>query len=207
MPSFLSGQPDPVNTKITVSVADLAVAPAAPFIVFARPKRSGGRSRRPAGMPYVVAAKFVVNQVESAADIKKLAKQIVDTILTNKAVVEEKAKALTSSNGPATGKTAHRFSSDASTRASAPPGAPAEAGSSVAVSGSRSEAWRASRGTAPFRPVRLRLGRRDRGAPARPPPRSARTAPARRLPLYRNVTGRSRSSSLLASAMSSTFSL
>jgi hypothetical protein len=95
MPSFLSGQPDPVNTKITVSVADLAVDPAAPFIVFGEAEALRGQGPPAGWNPYVVAAKFVVNQVESAADIKKLAKQIVDTILTNKAVVEEKAKALT----------------------------------------------------------------------------------------------------------------
>ncbi len=95
MPSFLSGQPDPVNTKITVSVADLAIDPAAPFIVFGEAEALRGQGPPAGWNPYVVAAKFVVNKVESAADIKKLARQIVDTILNNKAVVEEKAKALT----------------------------------------------------------------------------------------------------------------
>jgi hypothetical protein len=93
MPSFLSGKPDPVNTQVTVSVADLAGNPAAPFIVFGTSEALRGQGPPVGWNPYVVAAKFVVNQVESQADIQKLAKQIVETILTNKAVVEEKAKA------------------------------------------------------------------------------------------------------------------
>ena len=91
MPSFLSGQPDPVNTKITVSVADLAANPDAPFIVFGEAEALRGQGPPAGWNPYVVAAKFVIGQVESAADINKLAKQIVDTILKNKAVVEQKA--------------------------------------------------------------------------------------------------------------------
>ena len=43
--------------------------------------------------PYVVAAKFVINQVESATDLEKLAKEIVQTIMTNKEIVEQKALA------------------------------------------------------------------------------------------------------------------
>ena len=93
MPSFISGKPDPVNTNITVSVADLAKAPNAPFIVFGQAEALRGQGPPTGWNPYVVAAKFVVNTVESAADIQKLAKEIVDTILQNKAVVEEKAKA------------------------------------------------------------------------------------------------------------------
>lgn len=96
MPSFLTGQPDPVNTKITVSVADLAVDPNAPFIVFGEAEALRGQGPPAGWNPYVVAAKFVIGQVESADDIKKLAKQIVDTILKNKQVVEEKAPAGTS---------------------------------------------------------------------------------------------------------------
>ncbi len=90
MPSFLTGQPDPVNTKITVSVADLAADPAAPFIVFGEAEALRGQGPPVGWNPYVVAAKFVVDKVESAADIKKLAKEIVDTILTNKQVIEAK---------------------------------------------------------------------------------------------------------------------
>jgi hypothetical protein len=93
MPSFVSGQPDPVNTQITVSVADLAKDPNAPFIVFGKAEALRGQGPPTGWNPYVVAAKFVVNQVESSADIKKLAKEIVDTILGNKAVIEEQAKA------------------------------------------------------------------------------------------------------------------
>lgn len=93
MPSFLSGQPDPVNTQVTVSVADLAVNPGAPFIVFGEAEALRGQGPPVGWNPYVVAAKFVVGKVESAADIRKLAREIVDTILKNKATVEEKAAA------------------------------------------------------------------------------------------------------------------
>jgi hypothetical protein len=98
MPSFISGKPDPINTNITVSVADLAKAPNAPFIVFGQAEALRGQGPPTGWNPYVVAAKFVVNTVESAADIQKLAKQIVDTILQNKNVVEEKAKAAPTSS-------------------------------------------------------------------------------------------------------------
>jgi hypothetical protein len=93
MPSFLTGQPDPVNTQVTVSVADLAKNPNAPFIVFGTADALRGQGPPVGWNPYVVAAKFVVGKVESSADIKKLAKQIVDTIMQNKAVVEQKAAA------------------------------------------------------------------------------------------------------------------
>ncbi len=92
MPTFLTGQPDPVNTQVTVSVADLAKNPHAPFIVFGTADALRGQGPPVGWNPYVVAAKFVVGKVESSADIKKLAKQIVDTIMQNKAVVEQKAK-------------------------------------------------------------------------------------------------------------------
>ena len=93
MPSFLTGQPDPVNTQVSVSVADLAKNPHAPFIVFGTAEALRGQGPPVGWNPYVVAAKFVVGKVESAADIKKLAKEIVATIMQNKAVVEEKANA------------------------------------------------------------------------------------------------------------------
>ena len=98
MPSFISGKPDPINTNITVSVADLAKNPNAPFIVFGQAEALRGQGPPTGWNPYVVAAKFVVNTVESAADIQKLAKQIVDTILQNKSVVEEKAKTAASTS-------------------------------------------------------------------------------------------------------------
>jgi hypothetical protein len=91
MPAFISGQPDPVNTEITVSVADLASNPDAPFIVFGQAEALRGQGPPAGWNPYVIAAKFVVDKVESSADINKLAKQIVDTILANKSVVIEKA--------------------------------------------------------------------------------------------------------------------
>ncbi len=93
MPSFLTGKPDPANTQVTVSVADLAVNPAAPFIVFGTAEALRGQGPPVGWNPYVVAAKFVIGKVESSADIKKLAAEIVDTILKSKATIEEKARA------------------------------------------------------------------------------------------------------------------
>ena len=89
MPSFISGQPDPVNTQVSVSVADLARNPNAPFIVFGTADALRGQGPPTGWNPYVVAAKFVVGKVESAADIKKLAKEIVTKILENKAEVDK----------------------------------------------------------------------------------------------------------------------
>ena len=93
MPSFISGKPDPVNTQVTVSVADLAKNPHAPFIVFGTAEALRGQGPPVGWNPYVVAAKFVVGKVESASDIQKLGKEIAATILQNQTVVEEKAKA------------------------------------------------------------------------------------------------------------------
>ena len=91
MPSFISGQPDPVNTQVTISVADLAKNPNAPFIVFGTADALRGQGPPVGWNPYVIAAKFVIGKVESAADIKKLAKEIVATIMQNKAVVDQQA--------------------------------------------------------------------------------------------------------------------
>ncbi len=89
MPSFLTGQPDPVNTQVTVSVSDLARNPNAPFIVFGTADALRGQGPPVGWNPYVIAAKFVVGKVESASDIKKLAKEIVAKILENKAEVDK----------------------------------------------------------------------------------------------------------------------
>ena len=89
MPSFLTGQPDPVNTQVTVSVADLAKNPNAPFIVFGTADALRGQGPPVGWNPYVIAAKFVVGKVESAADIKKLAKEIVTKLLENKAEIDK----------------------------------------------------------------------------------------------------------------------
>jgi hypothetical protein len=89
MPSFISGQPDPVNTQVTVSVADLAKNPNAPFIVFGTADALRGQGPPAGWNPYVIAAKFVIGKVESAADINKLAKEIVTKILENKAEIDK----------------------------------------------------------------------------------------------------------------------
>jgi len=83
----------PPNTEVTVSVADLAVSPASPFIVFGTAEALRGQAPPAGWNPYVVAAKFVVNKAHSSEDIQKLAREIVDTILKNKATLEEKARA------------------------------------------------------------------------------------------------------------------
>ena len=92
-PSFLgSGSPAP-NTQVTVSVADLAADPASPFIIFGTAEALRGQGTPAGWNPYVIAAKFVVNKVESSGDIQKFAKEIVDTILKNKATLEAHARA------------------------------------------------------------------------------------------------------------------
>ena len=89
MPSFLTGQPDPINTQVTVSVADLAKNPNAPFIVFGTADALRGQGPPTGWNPYVVAAKFVIGKVESSADIQKLAKEIVTKLLENKAEIDK----------------------------------------------------------------------------------------------------------------------
>ncbi|HSB35274.1 MAG TPA: hypothetical protein VLH41_00250 [Thermoanaerobaculia bacterium] len=83
----------PPNTEVTVSVADLAGNPAAPFIVFGTAEALRGQGPPAGWNPYVVAAKFVVSRAHSSQDIQKLAREIVDTILKNEATVKEKSRA------------------------------------------------------------------------------------------------------------------
>ncbi len=89
---LLGGEQKP-NTQLTVSVANLAKDPNAPFIVFGKAEALKGQGAPVGWNPYVVAAKFVINTVESATDLEKLAKEIVQTIMQNKQIVEEKALA------------------------------------------------------------------------------------------------------------------
>jgi Domain of unknown function (DUF4410) len=88
----LGGEQKP-NTEVSVSVANLSKDPNTPFIVFGKAEALKGQGAPVGWNPYVVAAKFVINQVESATDLDKLAKDIVQTIMSNKAIVEEKALA------------------------------------------------------------------------------------------------------------------
>ena len=89
---MLGGDQKP-NTQLTVSVANLAKDPNSPFIVFGKAEAIKGQGPPTGFNPYVIAAKFVINQVESATDLEKLAKEIVQTIMQNKQIVEEKALA------------------------------------------------------------------------------------------------------------------
>jgi len=93
LPTELLGGEQKPNTQLTVSVSNLAKDPNAPFIVFGKAEALKGQGAPVGWNPYVVAAKFVINTVESATDLEKLAKEVVQTILSNKAVVEEKALA------------------------------------------------------------------------------------------------------------------
>ena len=93
VPTELLGGEQKPNTQLTVSVANLAKDPNAPFIVFGKAEALKGQGAPVGWNPYVVAAKFVINQVESATDLEKLAKEIVQTIMQNKQIVEEKALA------------------------------------------------------------------------------------------------------------------
>ena len=89
---LLGGEPKP-NTQVSVSVANLGKDPNVPFIVFGKAEALKGQSAPVGWNPYVVAAKFVINKAESATDLDKLAKDIVQTIMQNKQIVEEKALA------------------------------------------------------------------------------------------------------------------
>jgi hypothetical protein len=93
VPTELLGGEQKPNTQLTVSVANLTKDPNAPFIVFGKAEALKGQGAPVGWNPYVVAAKFVINTVESATDLDKLAKEIVQTIMQNKQIVEEKALA------------------------------------------------------------------------------------------------------------------
>ena len=93
IPTELLGAEQKPNTQLSVSVANLSKDPNAPFIVFGKAEALKGQGAPVGWNPYVVAAKFVINQVESATELDKLAKEIVQTIMQNKQIVEEKALA------------------------------------------------------------------------------------------------------------------
>lgn len=93
IPTELLGGEQKPNTQVSVSVANLAKDPNAPFIVFGKAEALKGQGAPVGWNPYVVAAKFVINTVESTTDLDKLAKDIVQTIMQNKQIVEEKALA------------------------------------------------------------------------------------------------------------------
>ena len=93
IPTELMGGEQKPNTQLTVSVSNLSKDPNAPFIVFGKAEALKGQGAPVGWNPYVVAAKFVINTVESATDLEKLAKEVVQTIMSNKQVVEEKALA------------------------------------------------------------------------------------------------------------------
>ena len=91
IPTELLGGEQKPNTQLSVSVSNLSKDPNAPFIVFGKAEALKGQGAPVGWNPYVVAAKFVINTVESATDLDKLAKEIVQTIMTNKEIVEQKA--------------------------------------------------------------------------------------------------------------------
>ncbi len=93
VPTELLGGEQKPNTQVSVSVSNLSKDPNTPFIVFGKAEALKGQGAPVGWNPYVVAAKFVINQVESATDLDKLAKEIVGTILQNKAIIEDQARA------------------------------------------------------------------------------------------------------------------
>jgi Domain of unknown function (DUF4410) len=93
IPTELLGGDQKPNTEVSVSVANLSKDPNTPFIVFGKAEALKGQGAPVGWNPYVVAAKFVINTVESATDLEKLAKEVVETIMSNKQIVEEKALA------------------------------------------------------------------------------------------------------------------
>lgn len=70
------------DMELYVSVSDLSVSPAAPFIVFGTEKEPG---RMPGAVvtmnPYVAAAKFVLGRNASEKDVEKTASRIVEQIV------------------------------------------------------------------------------------------------------------------------------
>ncbi len=92
MPHFLGGE-ETANVDLSVSVADLAVDPEAPFVVFGSAEALRGQTSAVAWNPYVIAAKFVAHKAKGGAELDSIAKEIVDTILANRATLAEKARA------------------------------------------------------------------------------------------------------------------
>lgn len=92
MPRVLGGEEAP-NVEVSVSVADLAVNPSVPFVVFGRADALRGQGAPVGWNPWVVASKFVLHEVQEGYDLDALAKQIVETILENRETVAEKARA------------------------------------------------------------------------------------------------------------------
>ncbi|WP_295457145.1 hypothetical protein [uncultured Thiodictyon sp.] len=98
LPAAVSGAPPAPNTQVTVSVADLAVNPDSPLVVFGTTEALPGQGPPVGWDPYVVAAKFVINQAQSRAGIDALARQIVAVILKNKATIAKTHAASTSAH-------------------------------------------------------------------------------------------------------------
>lgn len=92
LPHFLGGQ-DPLNVDLSVSVADLAVDPGSPFVVFGKAEALRGQGPPVGWSPLVIGAKFVAHKVRSGADCDAIAKEVVDTILKSRAEIAEKAGA------------------------------------------------------------------------------------------------------------------
>jgi hypothetical protein len=92
MPRVLGGEEAP-NVEVSVSVADLAVNPSVPFVVFGRADALRGQGAPVGWNPWVVASKFVLHEVQDGYDLDALARQIVGTILENRETVAEKARA------------------------------------------------------------------------------------------------------------------
>lgn len=90
VPHFLGGAESP-NVDLSVSVADLAVDPDAPFVVFGKAEALKGQETPVGWNPTVIAAKFVAHKAKAGAEIEAIAKEIVETILANRAALAGRA--------------------------------------------------------------------------------------------------------------------
>jgi len=77
---FLSKQPGP-NVEVSVTVADYAKNPDAPFAVIGNDAILKGQGTAVSWNPYVAAAKFVAHQVQGQDSLQLLADQIAQKIL------------------------------------------------------------------------------------------------------------------------------
>ncbi len=92
VPGLDQGAEQP-NAQVTVAVADLATNPDAPLVVFGTAEALAGQGLPVGWNPYVVAARFTLHQVQSQVAIEDLARQIADTLVSNRTLILEKAGA------------------------------------------------------------------------------------------------------------------
>jgi hypothetical protein len=78
------------NTEVSVTVADVAGDPNAPFAVIGAEDAIKGQGSIASWNPYIVAAKFVYKKVEGTTAVDGLAKDIADQIVGNLQTLQQK---------------------------------------------------------------------------------------------------------------------